>query len=157
MLAGRGVIRGAWQQGPNLRSVFQAPPIAQPGLKEPSEGCPAPAFHFRRGERMHRTIPVPESSFAPSEQFPGRPFAPVGSARRHCPRWCVPGLALLLALLPARTAFAQGDASNIVLTVNGSEPRQMSTKKTIKTVDISDPRFVAVRGAPADTTTVFIV
>jgi pilus assembly protein CpaC len=69
------------------------------------------------------------------------------------------GLALL-TLLPVRTAPAQPPTEltpGIVVTVNGSEVRQLSTKKRIKTVAISDPRFVRVVGAPADNTSVYIV
>jgi len=82
-----------------------------------------------------------------------------GPAGRRRHRW-LPGLALLLALLPARTALGQAAAEpvpGIVLPVNGSELRQMSTKKRIKGVAISDPRFVRVVGAAADATSVYIV
>ncbi|MBI1916512.1 MAG: pilus assembly protein N-terminal domain-containing protein [Planctomycetes bacterium] len=108
---------------------------------------------------MHRTIPVPEPSFAPKEQFPGRPSASAGLAGKRLRGWR-PALALLLTLLPARTAPAQPAAEpapGVVVPVNGSEIRQMSTKKRIKSVAIGDPRFVRVVGAPADNTSVYIV
>src|SRR5947209_7676399 len=108
---------------------------------------------------MHRTLPVLESSFAPKEQFPGRPSASVGPVGRRL-RGGLLGLALLLTLLSAGPAPAQPAAEpapGIVVTVNGSEIRQMSTRKRIKAVAISDPRFVRVVGAPADNTSVYIV
>jgi pilus assembly protein CpaC len=110
---------------------------------------------------MHRTLIVPESSFAPKAQLPGRPSALAGAAGRPRPRWWALGFALLLALLTARTASAQpaadGATGSVVVTVNGSEVRQMATKKPIKSVNISDPRFVRVVGAPADNTSVYVV
>src|SRR5262249_51142715 len=69
-------------------------------------------------------------------------------------------LALLLTLLSAPRTFAQPAPDmtpGVVVTVNGSELRQMSTKKRIKAVNIGDPRFVRVVGAPADNTSVYIV
>src|SRR5262245_30002845 len=112
---------------------------------------------------MHRTIPVLEPSFDPKEQFPGRPSASAGLAERRLRGW-LPGLALLAALLPVGTISAQPApqpvaemAPGVVVTVNGSEVRQMATKKRIKNVALSDPRFVRVVGAPADATSVYIV
>src|SRR5262245_4823882 len=109
---------------------------------------------------MHRTLTVPDSSFAPKAQLPGRPSAPASCAGRARSRWWALGLALLLGLLAAQTAAAQpadGSPGSIVVTVNGSEIRQTASKKPVKTVNISDPRFVRVVGAPADNTSVYIV
>src|SRR5262245_15202093 len=99
---------------------------------------------------MHRTITVPQPTFAPAP-LPGRPSA-LAARVRH---WGT-AFALLLAVLPLRPAQGQpapapGGAppsGSVVVSVNASEPRRMSTGKRIRTVNVSDPRIVRVVAGP---------
>ncbi len=99
---------------------------------------------------MHRTITVPRPSFAPAP-LPGHPSALAARLRR----WGA-AFALFLGLLPLRpaqgqpapTPTASAPASSVIVSVNASEPRKMSTGKRIKTVNVSDPRIVRVVAGP---------
>ena len=100
---------------------------------------------------MHRTITVPQPSFAPAEQQPGPAPRAMGPVRGGAAL----ALGLLLALWPAATRAQGPPSSGIIVQVNGTELRQMTTKKRIKNAAVSNPLVVQVTAV--NPTTVAIV
>src|SRR5262245_32481421 len=90
---------------------------------------------------MHRIMAVPQPMIARVSLKSGRLAGRAAGA-------CLV-LAVLLTLLPARAQAQPGPgAGSVIISVNGNEPRKMSTGKNIAKVQISDetklrivPRF----------------
>ena len=92
---------------------------------------------------MHRTITVPQPSFAPAAQRPGRPAATAEGASRA--RGLRRALVVLAALLLPGAAHAQAPPkAGIIITVNATEIYRMPGGKKILRIDPGNPTVVNV-------------